>query len=152
MTQDILPRLRVWLSRAPALAGVEHFCIDAAPAAPGAGLAPQGVQVVARRQNLLGGTALRCRARFAVRLVLPFVPGDDAQALQNAQRLLELRQWIAQQSAARMAPVFGDEPENETLRAEAARLESRPGAGSEGTAVYAVTLTAEFTERWPAEG
>lgn len=153
MTEESIQTLRAWLAAAPALAGAARIWVDETPA-PGAqsALFPQGVQVVARRQNLLGDTALRCRARFTLRLVLPFVPGDDALAAQNAQRLLALRQWVARQSAAHTAPTFGDDPAAETLAATAAQLESMPNGGSEGTAVYAVTLTAEFTERWPAEG
>ncbi len=153
MTENILPRLRGWLAGAPALQGVDRLWVDhAAAGAPAAGLWPQGVQVTARRQNLLGDTALRCRARFVLRVALPFVPGDEALAAQNAQRLLALRQWVARESAALRAPAFGDEPAGETLSAEAARLESLPNAGGEGTAVYAVTLAAEYTERLPAAG
>lgn len=153
MTENILTALCGWLAGAPAMQGVERFWVDhAAAEAPSAGLWPQGVQVTARRQNLLGETALRCRARFVLRLALPFVPGDETLAAQNAQRLLALRQWLVRESAALRAPAFGDEPAGETLTADAARLESLPNVGSEGTAVYAVTLTAEFTERLPAAG
>lgn len=150
MDENTLPALRGWLAGAPDLAGVDQLWVDhtAGDAPPGgeAGLYPQGVQVLARRANLLGDTDLRCRARFDVRLVLPSVPGDDALATRNAQRLLGLRRWVAAQSAAHKAPVFGDDPATETLQAAGARLES---TDREGGATYRVTLTAEFNEHWP---
>lgn len=150
MNENTLPALRSWLAGAPALADVEQLWVDhtsgSAPPGGEAGLYPRGVQVVARHANLLGDTALRCRARFDVRMVLPAIPGDDALATQNAQRLLGLRRWVAAQSAAHTAPTFGDDPATETLQAAGARLESND---REGSATYTVTLTAEFDEKHP---
>ena len=55
------------------------------------GLWPRGVTVLTRRENLLGGVSLRCRAEFLLRLCLPLPPGDDARAVRNAGRLLACR-------------------------------------------------------------
>lgn len=146
MTDAVLNELRAWLGGAPALQDVERLWVDYAPAAgPQAGLWPAGVQVLGRQSNVLGQTALHCRCRFTLRLLLPFVPGDDALAAANAQRLLALRRWVAEQSAAHTAPVFGDDPAAETLRAENARLERVDG---EGLGCYRLELTAEFREKY----
>ena len=56
--------------------------------------------------------------------VLPFVPGDANLSAQTARRLLELQAWVAEQSAAGLAPQLGNaDPMQETLTAGAARLE-----------------------------
>ncbi|MFR7451901.1 MAG: hypothetical protein ACLUUL_07325, partial [Gemmiger sp.] len=62
----------------------------------------------------------------------------------NARRLEALADWTAAQSAAGLAPRFGNAgPAAETLTA-AGGLEK---TGDEGTATYAVTLTAEYTRQ-----
>lgn len=139
MTEDILYRLTDWLLTAPALPAGTVVGIDDAGPAPGqAGLFPQGVTVLSRRENVCGGCALRCRAEFLVRLVLP-----HGRRAHNAAILTELQAWVARQSAAHLAPVFGDEPARETLAAQAGRLES---AAPDGTAVHTLRLVAEYTE------
>ena len=152
MTETILPALRAWLAQASALAGIPALTVDLAAPAPGlvpaGGLAPQGVQILGGRQNLLGRTTLHCRARFILRLCLPFAPGDDALAAANAARLLALRRWVAAESAARRAPVFGDEPARERLSADNGRLEQ---LDREGWAAYRVVLTADFVENYEPE-
>ena len=72
---------------------------------------------------------------------------DDAElTAQTARRLLELQAWVAEQSAAGLAPQLGNaDPVQETLTAGAARLEQ---ANDEGSAVYTVTLTAHYTMKW----
>lgn len=151
MNDAILPALRGWLATAPALDGAPPlFVDDTETAVPRTGLFPQGVAVRGRRANVLGEVTVRYRASFVLRLALPYLHGDDALNTQNAQRLLDLQRWVAQQSAARTAPVFGDDPLTETLTATAGRLENRPQLGSEGLALYTVTLTADYDGRWPA--
>ena len=144
MTETILTDLAAWLAAAPCLAGVRSWQIDDAGPAPGqAGIFPAGVTVTARRQDVCGGTVLHCRAAFVVRLVLP----RDRRA-QNAALLLALQGWVAAQSAAHTAPRFGAEPDRETLAAAEGRLE-RADAG--GTGIYAIRLTAEYTEIYKEE-
>lgn len=141
MDETQLQTLCDWLRTAPALAGVGTLWVDDAPAVPGtAGLFPAGVQVTERRVNLLGEVRLRCRASFTLRLVLPY----DGQSTQpNAETLLALQRWVLEQSAAGLAPVFGNaDTARERLTAADAKLER---VTDEGTAVYAVQLKAEYT-------
>ena len=134
--------LAAWLRTAPALADLRALWVDDLPAAPCcAGLFPAGSGVTARRENLLGQRFARCRARWTLRLVLPH---GTAGAPANARRLEALADWTAAQSAAGLAPRFGNaDPAAETLTA-AGGLEK---TGDEGTATYAVTLTAEYTRQ-----
>lgn len=121
--------------------------VDALPPAAGTGaLFPKGVEQTDRWQNLLGQVTARQKMQLVLRLNLPFVPGDANLSAQTARRLLELQAWVAEQSAAGLAPQLGNaDPVQETLTAGAARLEQ---ANDEGSAVYTVTLTAHYTMKW----
>ena len=144
MNESVLPALRDFLAGAPALSDLTLRVEDAGPAPGTGGLWPRGVTVLTRRENLLGGVSLRCRAEFLLRLCLPLPPGDDARAVRNAGRLLALQSWVAAKSAAHALPAFGNGlPEGETLRAQDGRLET---ADAGGAARYTIRLLAEYTE------
>jgi len=146
MDENFFDTLLTWLGACPALSGVT-LQVDYLPPAAGCGaLFPRGIQQRERRQNVLGETVSRLRMELALRLNLAFIPGDGALAAQTAQRLLALQNWASEQSAAGLAPKFGNtETDRETLRAGAAQLE---GASDEGSAVYTVTFTADYTMKW----
>lgn len=128
MNETYFEQLLQWLARCPALAGIALRVDDLPPAAGTGALFPKGVEQTDRWQNL------------------PFVPGDTELTAQTARRLLELQAWVAEQSAAGLAPQLGNaDPMQETLTAGAARLEQ---ANDEGSAVYTVTLTAHYTMKW----
>ena len=135
-------RLAAWLRGAPALADIRPLLTDDLAPQPGAaGLFPAGAAVSRRWQDILGRRYERRRARWTLRLTLPYTGGARAE---NAARLEALAAWAAAQSAAGAAPLFGSAgAADETLTAAGA-LER---AGDEGTAVYAVTLQAEYTAR-----
>ena len=144
MNESVLPALRDFLAGAPALSDLTLRVEDAGPAPGTGGLWPRGVTVLTRKENLLGGVSLRCRAEFLLRLCLPLPPGYDARAVRNAGRLLALQSWVAAKSAAHALPAFGSGlPEGETLRAQDGRLET---ADAGGTARYTIRLLAEYTE------
>ena len=128
----MLTKMTAFLARAPALQGLTVQVGDVGPAPGTAGLWAGGITVLDRRQNLLGGVRLRCRAEFTLRLCLP-----DTRA-ENETRLLALQAWIAAESAA----------QQECLRAEQGRMErAEPG----GTAVYTLRLQAEYTQLYTEE-
>lgn len=137
-----LAALAAFLQKAPALAGIRPIWVDNLPALPfSGGLFPGGRQPVALRADLLGRRRMRWRETFALRLKLPHGRGS---APANAARLRSLAAWVAAESAAGKAPLFGNtDPGSETLAALAGSLET---AGDIGTAVYCVTLRAEYTE------
>lgn len=143
----MLKKLYGFLIRAPALAGLPLAVGDAGPAPGTAGLWAQGITVLARKTDVTGTTALRCRAEFTLRLCLPLPPGDSDTAAENAACLLALQNWVMAESAAHRAPTFGDAG-SETLCAEQGKME-RADAG--GTAVYALRLRAEYTQHYTEE-
>ena len=149
MNESVLNDLRAFLAQAPALAEIP-LRVEEAGSEPGTGgLWPRGVTVVTRKEDVLGGVTLRCRAEFLLRLCLPLPPGDDDQAVRNAGRLLALEGWVAALSAAHTLPRFGTGlPEGETLRAQDGRLE---GTDLVGTARYSLRLLAEYTEIYKEE-
>lgn len=146
MNETYFEQLLQWLARCPALAGIALHVDDLPPAAGTGALFPKGVEQTDRWQNLLGQVTARQKMQLVLRLNLPFVPGDAELTAQTARRLLELQAWVAEQSAAGLAPQLGNaDPAQETLTAGAARLEQ---ANDEGSAVYTVTLTAHYTMKW----
>lgn len=138
LPQGDTARLAAWLRTAPALAWLRALWVDDVPAAPyTGGLFPAGAAATARRADILGRRVERRRARWVLRLVLP-----HGKSAANALCLEQLAAWVAAQSAAGKAPHFGSrDRETETLSAAGA-LES---VSDEGTAVYAVTLQADYT-------
>ena len=144
----MLNKLRAFLARAPALAGVEVGVGDVSPAPGTAGLWAKGVTVLRRKTNLLGGVTLCSRAEFTLRLCLPLPPGDSDTAAENAAHLLDLQAWVAAESAARRAPLLGNtDPAGEILRAEQGKMERADA----GTAVYTLRLQAEYTHYFEEE-
>lgn len=137
-----LAALAAFLQKAPALDDLRPIWVDNLPAKPfSAGLFPGGRQPVSLRGDLWGRRRVRWRESFALRLALPHGRGS---APANAARLRALGAWVAAESAAGRAPVFGNtDPGGETLAALAGSLET---AGDTGVATYCVTLRAEYTE------
>jgi len=131
-----MEEMKNWLQSFPGWGGkVLHF--DRLPAEPGnAGLFPRGDELLEVKRDLLGNVRCRCARRFELMLM-------DCGA--DAQWLTQLQEWVARQSFLGLAPKFGDEPENELIRAEKGHLKERTAAG---TAIYTVTLTAEFVRKF----
>lgn len=139
--QVTLQTLCDWLAGAPALTGAGPWQTGDLDPVPGAaGVFAGGVQVLEHRADLLGRVHERCRADFVLRLVRPYEAGTGVQ---DADCLLELQRWVSAQSAAGLAPVFGNaDTARERLYTGGGALEK---VGDEGTAVWAMTLHAEYT-------
>ena len=137
---DELEKVRRWVQTFPQWE--EQLHIDYTGAVPGnAGLFPVGMEEVGRREDVLGNVTVSCRCRFSLYRVTTG-QGDNTH---NAQWLLDFQNWIQAQSAAHLAPAFGDEPAREQIRAEKGRLKN---ASQTGTGIYAVELTAEFVKKY----
>ena len=57
---------------------------------------------------------------------------------------MDFQEWIQEQSATGKAPVFGDDPKQEVIRAQNGVLYA---AEDEGTAVYMIQISVQFTKR-----
>lgn len=114
-------------------AGQEISFDDTPDVALGLGLFPGGVEEIGTRQDILGNKTLSCRAVFTL-----YGVADDREI---ASALVEqLAAWVQRQSAAGLAPRFGDVPEKECIRAEKGGLARRERTGG----LYSIKLTAEF--------
>lgn len=135
-----LEKVRQWVLTYPQWGEGTQLHMDYTDAVPGnGGLYPTGQEEVSRREDVLGNVTVQCRYRFSLYRVTTGQEDNGA----NAQWLMGFQQWVQQQSAAGLAPKFGDAPEKEWIRAEKGKLGE---ASQTGTAVYAVTLTAEFVK------
>lgn len=144
--QSGLERLRVWLAGCPGYERVREIRVDYTEPAQGGGLYPRGATELSRSRDILGGVTVRQRLDFKLNFVLPKAPGEDTGATENAEWLLEFQRWVQQQSAAGLAPHFGNTGrEAETWTAAGGALQQ---ADEGGLAVYTVTLSTEFTIRY----
>ena len=130
-----LDRLISWLQQFPMWNGPVY--VDYSDGMPGSiSIYPRGLTEVSRRMDVSGNIRSVNRLTVTVcRLMEDITPGD------NARWMLELQSWIRQQSAQGTAPVFGDLPAEEFIRAENGRLSRMQHVGC---ACYAVELTVEF--------
>lgn len=127
-----LEKMQQWLRSYPGWK--DHLQIDATEPAPGnTGLFCDGLEERTRQADILGNLQIACRYRFTL---CRRVGHDEAEA----QWLLDFQNWVQRQNALGLAPRFGDVPRLERMEAQKGTLKDR---GS--TALYTVTLTADFT-------
>ena len=135
-----LEKLVQWLKTFPLWEDDLH--IDDLGAAPSnTGLYPGGLEEVSRREDVLGNVTVVCRLHF----LLYRRTARQQDNGENSRWLLQLQDWVQQQSAAGLAPVFGDDPKKERIRAEKGKLQE---ASQTGTGKYAVSITAEFEKHY----
>ncbi len=127
MTEQLI----AWLQTYPQW--TDTLQLDTTGAVPdGCGLFPQGTQVIARQEDVLGNVRCRFRAKFRL-LRVSSGRQDDSLWMER------FAAWVHQQSAAGTVPRLG----------EKTWLEARSGRKSEGshpgTAVHSIELIAEYT-------
>jgi hypothetical protein len=128
---DILEKLRAWLANCPVLQ-MKKICVDHLPAEPGSvGLYQKGLQEVRRTEDLVGNVKLHCRFRALLRCMV----------LEDSDWLPAFQQWVQQQSALHLTPVFGDVASEERLQAVDGKLSER---SQPGTRVCEIALVADF--------
>ena len=136
---DVLEKLRKWLLTYPGWDAGGLTYIDFTDGMPGStALYPQGMEELERAKDVTGRVCAHCRWNFVLYRI-----GQQAEAEADAAWLLAFAQWVQQQSATGLAPVFGDEPERERMYARKGRLQK---ANTAGTVSYSVELCAEFTK------
>lgn len=120
-----LEKLQAWLS------GYPHW--DDCPA--NICVLPKGLEEISRQEDVLGNRFVGCR--YYVTLFWEMAGQRDEG--ENAARLLAFQNWVQEQSAAGLAPKFGDVPARE-------RMGTEKGGYTPGTQIvtYTVTLVADF--------
>ena len=132
----MLEQLKNWLRQFPGW-GEEILYVDYTDAQPGnVGLFSGGMEELERKTDILGGVTVRNRWSFTLRRVSAGQQSNETDAVW----LLDLQNWVQQQSVQGKAPVLG---ENTRWRAEKGRLRD---AAQTGTGVYTVNLIVEFTK------
>ena len=139
-----LEKVRNWLLSYPKIGRLQGLRVDYYSAEPDNGsIDPSGLVEISRKPDILGNVAVENQCNFALYFVLAKSPEDDEGATDNADWLLDLQQWIQEQSIRRQVPIFGDVPETETISAQNGKVDA---ADEEGTGIYSVQLSINFTK------
>lgn len=138
-----LEKVLEWLKTYPnADELLSKYHVDYTDHIPGnAGLFPAGLVEVSRNTDVLGNTVVTNQYNFALYHVFTKAPDDDAGALVNADWVMDFQEWVQAESVRGNAPTFGDDPYQETMTAQNGALFE---TSEEGTAIYAVQLSAKF--------
>jgi len=133
-----LEKLRQWLLTYPGWNSLLQ--VDYMDPGPGnAGLFPGGLEELHRKEDVLGNLQISCRYQFALHCQM----AGQQDGASNAGWLLDFQNWVQAQSAAGLAPRFGDVPEQERLQARKGALKK---ADQVGTGTYMLTLMADFVK------
>lgn len=132
----MLEKLKNWLLTFPDWGEVLLQVDTTDPRPDNAGLFPKGMEELERKTDIAGNIRVRCRSSFVLRRVV-------TQNYDRAARWMEaLQNWVYRQSMSGNAPIFGDADQPQRLYAKGGKLENN---AQTGTAVYTVTLIAEYT-------
>lgn len=141
-----LEKMRAFVAGFPDTDVLANLAIDYTDRIPDtAGLFPSGLVEVRRTTDLLGNVTTQNQYNFALYAVVGKAPGDDWIATQTQEWLMGFQEWVQEQSVRHLAPTFGDEPRSERITAQNGAIYS---ADPEGTAVYAIQISASFTKRY----
>lgn len=139
---EILKKLRAWLRTYPKWDAGGLTYIDFTDGMPGnTALYPQGMEEMSRIQDVTGNIRVVCRWNFL--LVRIGLLHDDGAT--DAEWMLEFQQWVQQQSALGLTPVFGEEPELENISVRKGRQQK---VNESGTVSYSAELSVTFVKHY----
>ena len=139
-----LNEIREWLKTFPGIDRLQGMRVDYYSQQPDNGsIDPSGEQIISVKEDILGNKAVEKQYNFGLYFVLAKDPGDDNVAKENADWVMELQEWVNEQSILRLAPTFGDDPNTEQIKAQNGAVSA---ADNEGTAIYMVQLSVNFTK------
>ena len=139
-----LNKIREWLNTFPGIDRLQEMRVDYYSPQPDNGsIDPSGVQIISIKKDILGNKTVLQQYNFGIYYALAKDPGDDTAAVENADFVIEFQEWVNAQSLLRLAPVFGDVPETEEIKAQNGAVTA---ANIEGVAIYMVQLSVSFTK------
>ncbi len=139
-----LEKIRKWLLTFPEIGRLQGLRVDYYTTRPDNGsIDPSGLVEANRKEDVLGNVIVENQYNFVLYFVLAKSPEDDEGATENADWLLDLQNWIQEQSIRRQVPIFGDIPHSETISAQNGKVDA---ADEEGTGIYSVQLSINFTK------
>lgn len=137
-----LEKIRQWLATYTGSIPVQRMRVDYFSPNPDNGsIDPSGLIEVSRTPDIMGNITVENQYNFALYFVLLKSPGDDEGATDNAALLMDFQRWVQEQSIRKLVPVFGDDPDEETVKAQNGTLYA---TDEEGTAIYMVQLSVNF--------
>ncbi len=140
-----LERIKEWIKTYPNHSVINDFQVDYTDQIPNnGGIFPSGLIENSRRRDILGNIIVSNQLNFGLYYVFGKSIDDDVGATYNADWIMDFQTWVQEQSAAGLAPAFGDEPRTESIKAQNGVLY---GAEENGTAMYMVQLSVNYTKR-----
>ena len=137
-----LEKIRDWLKDYPGTLPVQGLKVDYFSSHPDDGsIDPSGLIEVSRTADIMGNVTVENQLNFALYFTLLKSPADDQGATENADLLLDLQKWIQEQSLRHLVPVFGDDPDGETIKAQNGALHL---TDEEGIGIYTVQLSVNY--------
>lgn len=141
-----LEKIRDWLKTYPGYNILDKFLVDFTDQIPSNGaIFPSGIVEVERRSDIVGNVTVTNQYNFGLYYVFLKPPGDDAGATINADWIMDFQEWVQEQSVTGAAPVFGDAPRDERIKAQNGVLYA---ADDEGLATYMVQLSVQFKKKF----
>lgn len=141
-----LEKIRDWLATYPGYNILDKFRVDFTDQIPSNGaIFPSGLVEIERRSDIMGNVTVKNQYNFGLYYVFYKSPEDDAGATINADWIMDFQEWAQAQSVTGAAPVFGDVPRNERIKAQNGVLYDADG---EGLATYMVQLSVQFTKKF----
>lgn len=141
-----LQKMREFVESYPGADILSQLSIDFTDKVPNTGgLFPSGLVEVRRRSFIDGTREVDNQYNFALYTKFTKVPEDDFTGTANAAWLMEFQEWVQEQSVLGAAPAFGDDPRRERIFAGNGELYS---ASDEGTALYVIRISVNFTKRY----
>ena len=114
----------------------DEIFVNFIPGQTGAcGIYPQGIRLLSRKEDILGGQKLRLQSSYQLRRTAE----RSQQNLPQAHWLQQLQQWVLTQSLAGLAPQLGEDT-RWSVKDGKLEKDRQPGVG-----VYTLTLMAEYT-------
>ncbi len=142
-----LEKITAFVRSYPGADILQKFRIDYTDQIPAnAGVFPSGLVEIDRKTDICGGATVTNQYNFGLYCIFEKAPGDDAGAAVNAGWLMDFQEWVQEQSARGLAPVFGDVPRQEKITAQNGVLYS---AEDEGLATYMVQIAVQFIKKFP---
>lgn len=140
-----LEKIREWLKTYPKISQTMDLKVDYYSAQPdNSSIAPSGLVEINRKEDVLGNVTVQNQYNFSLFFVMAKPVDDDKTAAENADWLIDLQEWIQEQSILRKVPTFGDDPKTETVKAQNGSNEYVTQDGTTG--VYTVLLSINFTK------
>lgn len=141
-----LQKIREWLKTYPGTLPVQDLRVDYISTRHNDGsIEPSGLIEISRTTDILGNVTVENQINFELYFTLLKAPDEDVGATENADLLLDLQGWIQEQAIRHKAPIFGDDPDLETIKAQNGALFL---TNEEGIGIYTVQLSVNYIKNY----